>query len=186
MKRKANAVKAYTSFLKMAGGTWQPPICRDVRKLPFIPLEREIDDLAASCNRYIAAFLRMGKETGARAGEIYNLKWSDIDFERQTTRVAAEKNSNQRIFKMSNTLTAMLQKLPRDNNYVFHYYGMLNHLRRSFQRCRKRAAFKLGNPRLLQITFHTLRHGRGQWSMPRQRMSSTSCRFWVTKTSRTH
>ncbi|MEM3785730.1 MAG: tyrosine-type recombinase/integrase, partial [Candidatus Bathyarchaeia archaeon] len=30
--------------------------------------------------------------------------------------------------------------------------------RRSFERYRNRAAFKLGNPRLLQITFHTLRH----------------------------
>ena len=159
--RKANAVKAYTNFLRMIGGTWQPPICRDVRKIPFIPLEREIDDLIASCNQYIAAFLRIGKETGARAGEIYNLRWSDIDFERQTIRITAEKNSNPRIFRISNTLIAMLNKLPKDNERIFHHYASLKHLRRCFQRYRKRAALKLGNPRILQISFHTLRHWKG-------------------------
>jgi integrase len=156
--RKAGAVKAYTTFLKMTGGTWQPPICREVRKIPFIPLEREIDDLIAGCNQYIATFLRVAKETGARAGEIYNLKWLDVDFERQSISITAEKNSNPRIFKMSNMLVAMLQKLPKEGDYIFHHYGTLNHLRRSFQRYRKRTAFKLGNPRLLQITIHTLRH----------------------------
>ncbi|MEM2917815.1 MAG: tyrosine-type recombinase/integrase, partial [Candidatus Bathyarchaeia archaeon] len=53
---------------------------------------------------------------------------------------------------------AMLNKLPKDNDYIFHHYKTLNNLRRSFDRYRKHAAFKLGNPRLLQITFHTLRH----------------------------
>ncbi|MEM3618635.1 MAG: tyrosine-type recombinase/integrase [Candidatus Bathyarchaeia archaeon] len=156
--RKANAIKAYTTFLKMVGGKWQPPICKDVRKIPFIPLEREIDDLIVGCNQYIATFLRVAKETGARAGEIYNLKWIDVDFERQTIRITAEKNSNPRIFKMSNMLIAMLQKLPKERDYIFHHYRTLNHLRRSFQRYRKRIAFKLGNPRILQITIHTLRH----------------------------
>jgi len=159
--RKANAIKAYTNFLKMIGGTWQPPICRDVRKIPFIPLEREIDDLIASCNQHIAAFLRIGKETGARAGEIYSLRWSDIDFERQTIRITAEKNSNPRIFRISNMLIAMLNKLPKDSERIFHHYALLKHLRRCFQRYRKRAAHKLGNPRILQITFHTLRHWKG-------------------------
>jgi len=159
--RKAVAVKAYTCFLKMTGGEWKPPICRDIRKLPFIPLEREIDDLIACCNQHIAAFLRIAKETGARAGEIYSLTWSDVDFERQTIRITAEKNSNPRIFKMSNTLTAMLNRLPKESPCLFHHYASLKHLRRSFQRYRKRAAIKLGNPRILQITFHTLRHWKG-------------------------
>jgi len=156
--RKSNAVKAYTNFLKMVGGAWQPPICRDVRKLPFIPLEREIDDLIASCNQHVAAFLRIGKETGARAGEIYSLKWSDVDFEGQTIRITAEKSSNPRIFRISNALATMLNKLPKDSEHIFHHYSSLKHLRRCFQRYRKRAALKLGNPRILQITFHTLRH----------------------------
>jgi integrase len=40
-------------------------------------------------------------------------------------------------------------------------YKNVNSLRRTFERQRKRLALKLGNPRLLQISFHTFRHFKG-------------------------
>ena len=45
--RKNNAVDAYSSFLKMADGKWNPPLYQTIRKLPFIPKETEIDQLIA-------------------------------------------------------------------------------------------------------------------------------------------
>lgn len=122
-------------------------------------MEREIDDLIVSCNKYVAAFLQVAKETGARAGEIFNLKWIHIDLESRTVRITPEKGSNPRIFKMSNKLIGMLNQIPRKAERVFgDRYKNLANLRRTFDRYRKRTAHKLGNPRLLQITFHTLRH----------------------------
>ncbi len=53
---------------------------------------------------------------------------------------------------------AMLNTLPKEHEQIFKHYGKLNYLRRSFDRYRKRTAHKLGNPRILKITFHTLRH----------------------------
>jgi len=50
-----------------------------------------------------------------------------------------------------------LNRLKKDGDRVFGY-GSVNHLRRTFQRQSKRLAYKLGNPRLLNITLHTLRH----------------------------
>jgi len=50
-------------------------------------LEREIDDLIASCTKRIAVALQIAKETGARIGEIFRLKWTDIDLERGTIRI---------------------------------------------------------------------------------------------------
>ena len=35
--RALNAIKTYSNFLKMTGGKWTPPLCRNVEKLPFIP-----------------------------------------------------------------------------------------------------------------------------------------------------
>ncbi|MCX8171971.1 MAG: tyrosine-type recombinase/integrase [Candidatus Bathyarchaeota archaeon] len=126
--------------------------------MPFIPLEREIDDLIASCNRYIAVFLQIAKETGARAGEIFNLKWIDVDFERGVITITPEKGSEPRVFRISSKLIAMLNRLSRSEEKVFSHYRSLNVLRRCFERYRKRAADKFGNPRLLRISFHTLRH----------------------------
>jgi integrase len=156
--RKEAMVWTYDLWAKWLGIEWEKPIYKPVRKLPFIPLEREINDLIAGCNKHVAAFLQIAKETGARAGEIYNLKWIDIDFENRTVNITPEKGSNPRIFKISNKLIAMLNTLPKEHEQVFKHYGKLNYLRRSFDRYRKRTAHKFGNPRILKITFHTLRH----------------------------
>ncbi|MEM2936035.1 MAG: tyrosine-type recombinase/integrase [Candidatus Bathyarchaeia archaeon] len=159
--RKEAMVYAYDLFAKWIGIKWERPIYKPARKLPFIPLEREIDDLIAGCNKYIGTFLQIAKETGARSGEIFNLKWADVDFESRTLRITAEKGSDPRIFKISNRLISMLNQLPIESERIFRHYKNLQNLRRSFERYRKRMAHKLGNPRILQIHFHTLRHWKG-------------------------
>ncbi len=155
--RKQNVVKAYSLFLKTQGTTWEKPRYKCPQKLPFIPTEKEIDSLIASCNKQVATFLRMLKETGARRGEIYNLQWTDIDLVTNTVRITPEKGSNPRIFKISHKLVKMLNNLPRKSERIWTYHTMHN-LDRSFRKQRKRTAHKLGNQRLQRITFHTLRH----------------------------
>jgi len=51
----------------------------------------------------------------------------------------------------------MLNSLPRNSVRVFGD-GPINSLKTTFLKVRKRLAYKLQNPRLLQIGFHTLRH----------------------------
>lgn len=97
---KENAVNAYSTFLKMTGGTWNPPIYGRIRKLPFIPTEQEIDTLISSCATKEATLLQTLKETGARVGEAWILKWTDIDIENRTLRITPEKGSDPRIFKI--------------------------------------------------------------------------------------
>jgi len=84
-------VRAYSCFLKMVGGSWSPPIIREIEKLPFIPTEQELDSLIAAAHGKLAVFLQLLKETGMRAGEAWSLKWTDIDFENGTVRVTPEK-----------------------------------------------------------------------------------------------
>jgi integrase len=155
--RKANAVHAYTHFTEMQGLSWEPPNYRPPEKLPFIPSEKEINDLIAGSSYKIATFLRLLKETGMRSGEAFYLKWTDMDTVNNTVRVTPEKSSKPRIFKISNTLATMLDKLPKKSERIFDYRSKTS-LRRTFEKQRKRIAHKLGNPRLLRIHFHTLRH----------------------------
>ena len=159
--RKEIAVHAYTLYLKSVGGTWNPPICRRTEKLPFIPYEEEVDALISGCSQPISVFLQILKETGCRCGEVYQLKWEDIDFERGTISIKPEKGSNPRIFNVSDRLLNMLAALRRDRKGGLFGYGCLDNLRRTFERQRKRLSNKLKNPRLQRITFHTLRHWKG-------------------------
>ncbi|MEM1551688.1 MAG: tyrosine-type recombinase/integrase [Candidatus Bathyarchaeia archaeon] len=87
---KAITVSVYTDFLKRFGLFWQPPEYKMEESIPFIPLEREIDELIASCNKRTATLLQVLKETGARIGEVAKLKWIDFDPERRTLRIQPE------------------------------------------------------------------------------------------------
>jgi len=155
--RKAVVVAIYTLFLKMLGRKWDPPIYKPIRKIPFIPTEKEIDDLIAGCGLKLSAYLQLLKETGMRSGEADHLKWTDIDFERRVVRVTPEKGSNPRVLPLTAKCIAMIKALPKKSRRVFGNLS-LNTMRSSLSQSRAKLARKLNNPRLLQIHFHTLRH----------------------------
>ncbi len=161
--QKSNAVDAYSSFLKMVGGKWEPPVYKSVRKIPFIPKEAEIDQLIAGSSIRMATFLQLLKETGARCGEIWQLKWADIDFESKVVNITPEKNSNPRVARLSNKLLEMLENLPKNyGERVFSFPHMrIDNYAVNFQRQRRRTADKIQNQRLLKIHFHTFRYWKG-------------------------
>jgi integrase len=72
-------------------------------------------------------------------------------------RITPEKRSSPRMLKISAKMAAMLANMKKPSAEVFGAYQR-NGFARGFQRQRKRLAMKLGNSRLKQITFHTLRH----------------------------
>ena len=156
--RKELAVEAYSCFLTMIGGKWDPPKYRRIEKLPFIPTEEELNQFIAGCatTKRLMAFLQLLKETAMRCGEALRLKWTDIDFVKNAVRVIPEKRSNPRIIKIFSRLVAMLNSLPKDGERVFNV--TYDAIRKSFDRQRKKLARKLQNPRIRQITFHTFRH----------------------------
>jgi len=155
---KEAAVFAYDLYAKRNNITWERPRYKAIRQLPFIPQEREIDDLIAGVNREIALLLLIAKDTGARAGEVFNLKWTDIDFVAHTISISPEKNSNPRMCRMSKRLQNVLECYPQRQENIFCQYKTLLNLRRTFERQRTRLSIRLANPRLNKITIHTLRH----------------------------
>jgi integrase len=161
--RKANAVDAYSSFLKMSGGTWTPPKYTGIPKLPFVPKETEIDQLIAACSHRIGTFLQLLKETGIRCGEAWRIQWDDFDFETNTVRITPEKNSNPRIFHISHKLIGMLQHLQKIyGKNVFAKPKMpLDNFRDNYAEQRQRIAKKIQNPRLNKIMFKTMRTWKG-------------------------
>ncbi len=155
--RKRNAVHAYTSYLEMMGGTWDPPYYESLPKPIWIPLETEVDQLIAACSPRNAAFLQLLKETGMRPGEAHVLTWKDIDHPIKKVHITPEKGSNPRTLPISDKVIAMLFKLKSDSQYVFKTTS-LKHFGDGYRKQRKRIAVKLDNPRINQIQFKTLRH----------------------------
>jgi len=73
-----------------------------------------------------------------------------------SVRVTPEKGSNARNLKLSNKLVSMLNEMAKTSTKV--YPANADAMRKSYQLQRKRISYKLKNPRLLQISFHTFRH----------------------------
>jgi integrase len=157
--RRRNAICAYSLFLKLNGRQWEKPKCKVTPKIPFIPTENEIDALISSSGKKLSTFLLLLKETAMRCGEAKRLLWTDVDFERSIIVLnAPEKNSNPRMWRVSQELIVMLRNLPKEKSRkVFgeaSIYSMISmHLH-----ARQRLAEKMQNPRFHRISFHTFRH----------------------------
>jgi hypothetical protein len=63
-RTKSLLVTAYDLFLEFLGGSWQKPNYTFSQKMPFIPLETEVNELVAACGPTVSAFLQACKETG--------------------------------------------------------------------------------------------------------------------------
>ena len=172
---KSFFVRAYQSFTKTYSIPWIPIRVTYESKQPFIPLETEIDQLIAKCGKRTATFLQVLKDTGARCGEIKNLKWTDVDEPKRAIRINdPEKGSNSRTVQVTPKTIAMLNALPKRSIYVFSPVGTekpprIRSMQSIFARQRNNLAVKLQNPRLKQIHFHTLRHWKATMEYARTR-----------------
>ena len=93
-----------------------------------------------------------------RSGEAKRLEWTDIDYEKRIAPLnLPEKGSNPRMWKINGTLIGMLNTLPKKSFKVFGD-SSIHSMRSTFTKARRRLATKMQNPRLLRISFHTLRH----------------------------
>jgi len=158
--RKNIAVVAYNSFARFAGLSWEPPRYKRTRKIPFIPLEREIDQLIAGCGKVVAAFLQGLKETGADPSELLKVEWSDVDFEKKIVRINHPvKGHDSRVLPITEKWIRMLKRLPKRGDRIFQ--ASFRSLSLNFRRQRNKLAAKLNNPRLKKISFTTIRHWKG-------------------------
>ena len=143
------------AWFEFNGIAWRAPKYYSENEIPFIPTEAELDQLIAGLGKKTGIFCQILKDTGARAGEVAQLRWIDIDFEQRKVRIKAEKNSNSRILPLTAKTIDMLSQLPRNKDRLF---SNAEAARSNFFIQRRALAKKIANPKLLLIHFHTFRH----------------------------
>jgi len=156
--RKIKICEDLDRFYKLKHIPFQKPQYQRIEKLPWIPLEQEVNAVIAAVGMKTSCFLQLLKETGVRPGEAWQLTWMDINGNIIT--ITPEKNSNPRQFKVSEKLMVMLNLIPRRHDYVFRRTpnSELRNFRRVYIRQRNNIALRLGNPRIKKVSFKTLRH----------------------------
>jgi integrase len=128
---KQNATNAVRLYCKYSGITAIMPTYKRIDTIPFIPTESEIDQLISATKHQLATFLQVLKETAARYGEAFNLKWTDYNTEQSTLSITPEKGSNPRAPKISTKLQTMLAMLPHTNDKISHIRTKTRHAKTS-------------------------------------------------------
>ena len=132
----------------------------------YIPEPGHVNAVLQKAVAWEKRILRFLLLTGARSGELFNLRWDDVNFERNTlilwTRKRKGGSRQGRILPLSPQLRVILDELEaeRDLNspYVFinpqtgdQYYRQLPSIKNMLKRLCKAAEVK-------QFSFHALRH----------------------------
>jgi integrase/recombinase XerD len=156
---KHKIANSYGNFLDFLGIEWKSPTYKPEETIPFIPTEKEIDELIAYLGNRTAPLVQLLKETGMRGEEAMQLKWTSIDEKQKTVNITPTKGSNPRILPLTDKTLSLLKNLTHNHDRIF--YQKLSVYRTAYCKQRKKASAKLSNTRLLQIGFHTLRHWKG-------------------------
>lgn len=106
--------------------------------------------------------------TGMRAGEIFNLRWEDINYENGTILVRDPKSGRNRYAYLTSAIKAMLEtrRSTATCDHIFHQAdgSPINEVSRTFERIVEELGWNKGqaDPRL-KVVFHTLRHTFASW-----------------------
>lgn len=124
--------------------------------------EEELHTLLAYCqkstNRNLYGMVLIAAAMGLRFGEIANLCWKHIDFNRKLITLEITKNGDRRVVPMPNQVSSYLSEIPGPKMPEKHVFPSKNSTNKSASLIRKafQKAIKLSD--LQDFRFHDLRH----------------------------
>jgi len=139
-----------------------------VRKIPSLPennertrflSEAERIRLFSSCRAshwdklYLIVLLAI--TTGARKGELTQLRWNDIDFERRTAYVSTTKNGQPKVLPLTESVIKELQLFNKNDSSLIFASKVKEEVAYCFTKPWKRA---LEDAEIKDFRFHDLRH----------------------------
>jgi integrase len=169
----AHYLNAVSKVFQMLKAEWGLDIANPVigikRPKPNPPrvvrLSREaIDTLLEACEAasepLLTPIVKVALETGMRRGEILNLQWKDIDYERRRIYVNKSKSGLARCVPASRQVLEVFETVPKAHGSCVFPIGaesMRKHYERAVCRAKTQWCKDHENP-FTNLTFHDLRH----------------------------
>jgi len=126
----------------------------DNKRLRYLEKE-EIRRLLSNCEGHLRDIVEFAINTGMRKGEIFNLKWHDVDWNNGLIHLLKTKNSEKREVPINDAVKDILARVKKDPNsaYVFSSFNSkpFNDIKKSFYTALKKSGIE-------NFRFHDLRH----------------------------
>ncbi len=116
--------------------------------------KEEIDRLIHCACGHLKSVITLAINTGMRKGEILNLKWNDIDFEKHFIIIKESKSGRSRKIPMNLSAINALRRIERESEYVF-FNPKTKKCFRDIKTAFKSACRRAG---IENLRFHDLRH----------------------------
>lgn len=116
--------------------------------------EDEAEKLIHNSCEHLKPIIILALHTGMRRGEIFKLKWNDIDFNKHFIYVKETKSNVMRKVPMNSFVADTLKRIKREGDYVFYNPKTKDHItdvKKAFRAACRRAGIK-------DLRFHDLRH----------------------------
>ena len=130
------------------------PVWRKEETPIRLPTEEQINFLCERIGGKIGLALRILRETGMRPKELAQLRFEDIDFNRNTIRVKTAKYGRAREIRVSEKLMLELRLHPWEGKL----YPSVDTLRRAYVKARMRLIKRTGRHDLKTISLYSFRH----------------------------
>ncbi len=151
------AIRFYLQVMGLEDDFGFPNLKRE-KKLPVVLSKKEIGRMVlATMNVNHRLIIQMAYATGMRASELIDLRWQDIDFQRNTIHIRRAKGKKDRIVMLSPKIKKGLRSLSEEKaGYVFVSGRQKKYSLRAVQKIVDNARKKAGIKK--KITPHSLRH----------------------------
>jgi integrase len=122
-------------------------------RIRYVTEEEEIK-LLDYCSENTKDIVLFALNTGMRRSEIFNLKWSDVDFRQRNIIVRRSKNNEYRVIPMHSSVVSILKRLHKKASSIYVFEGKngkLTTVKTGFNKAVRKAGIK-------DLRFHDLRH----------------------------
>lgn len=124
------------------------------KRLRFLSVE-ECQRLIDCCHIHLKPIVIVALDTGMRRGEIFNLKWKQVDLNHGFILIDTSKNGERREIPIDGTLDKLFNSIPHSLESVYVFTGKDGNSYKSIERSFSTVLRRAG---ILDFRFHDLRH----------------------------
>ena len=156
-KSKNNAIDVVCQYAEFLGNPVERPNFRPYQNTEmYVPNPEMIKQFIYRIRKIqLKAMVKIAVETGARAGEVWQLTWRNINLQNKTVTITGIKGHRTSTYPISDELCSLLMQIPREEEKISNH-GKLAHEKLTIdkEKKRKRHIVKEKNEKGEWVTVH--------------------------------